>query len=120
TPQVDALATFAPPLTREHGRLDLGKSAREVVNLVRGLSPRPGAYSSASAKTLKVLTARVAVEDGEHGAPGTVIRAGKSALWVAAGRGVVELVRAQVEGRKPMSAVDLVNGRALKLGDVLG
>ncbi|HVU01171.1 MAG TPA: methionyl-tRNA formyltransferase [Polyangiaceae bacterium] len=119
-PQDPALATHAPPLTREHGRIDFAADAGSIVNLVRGLSPRPSATTTVSGKLLKVLAARVASGTERLGEPGAVVRAEKGALWVAAGRGAVELVRAQLEGKKAVSGADLVNGRAVKLGDVLG
>jgi len=53
-------------------------------------------------------------------APGTVVRADRGGLWITAGDGLVELARAQLEGKRVMEPSDLVNGRALSLGDVLG
>ena len=119
-PQDSSRATLAPPLTRDHGRLDFGADAAAVVNLVRGLSPRPGATTVLGDRTLKILAARVGPSGPAVGAPGTVVRADKGGLWIAARSGTVELLRAQLEGKKPMSGPDLVNGRALRLGDVLG
>jgi len=121
TPQDPALATLAPPLTREHGRIDWARSRAEIANLVRGLSPKPGAHTTRQGKGIKVLCARVDPASGRVDAPpGTVVRADRGGLWVATADGVLELVRAQVEGKKVMEATDLVNGRALSLGDVLG
>jgi methionyl-tRNA formyltransferase len=119
-PQDAARATLAPPLTREHGRIDWSRNARDVANLVRGLSPRPGAWTTLGGRTLKVLGARPGPAGQAGGMPGTVVRADKAGLWIAAQDGTVDLVRGQLEGRKVMSAADLVNGRALRLGDVLG
>src|SRR5689334_7222204 len=45
-PQDGSLATFAPPLDREHARIDWAASAPVIVNQVRGLSPRPGAFTT--------------------------------------------------------------------------
>jgi methionyl-tRNA formyltransferase len=121
TPQDTSRATYAPPMEKEHARLDWGLPARDIVNRVRGLSPRPGAYTTITGRTFKVLSARVApggVSDPDKA--GTVIRADKGGLWIAAADGAVELVQAQVEGRKPMGAADLVNGRAVRLGQILG
>jgi methionyl-tRNA formyltransferase len=119
-PQDSSRATFAPPLTRDHGRLDFDAEAAAVVNLIRGLSPRPGATAPLGGRTLKVLAARVGPSGPPVATPGTVIRADKGGLWIAARSGIVEVLRGQLEGRKPMSGADLVNGRALGLGDVLG
>jgi methionyl-tRNA formyltransferase len=118
-PQDPAAATHAPPLEREHGRIDWSHAAGSVVNRVRGLAPKPGAYTVRAGRTVKVLEARTG--PGPAGAaPGTIVRADRSGVWVAAAERTVEIVRAQVEGKKAMPAADLVNGRALVLGDVLG
>jgi methionyl-tRNA formyltransferase len=119
-PQDAARATFAPPLTREHGRIDWKSDAVSVTNLVRGLSPRPGAFTTLGNRTLKILAAKPGPSGEAVGVPGTVVRADKGGLWIATLSGTVDLRRAQPEGKKPMSGPDLVNGRALRLGDVLG
>jgi methionyl-tRNA formyltransferase len=51
--------------------------------------------------------------------PGTVIRCERDEIWVATGQGVLELHRAQLEGKKPLTARELVNGRAIAAGDLL-
>jgi methionyl-tRNA formyltransferase len=56
----------------------------------------------------------------DSGPPGAVVRADRGGLWIATGDRALEVVRAQVEGKKAMTAADLVNGRALRLGDVAG
>jgi methionyl-tRNA formyltransferase len=117
-PQDETLATLAPPLEREHGRIDFSRSAAEIKNLVRGLAPRPGAYTSIAGKTLRVSRVRASNRTFE-GAPGTVhVHGGEP--WISTGAGAVEIESAQLEGRRVASGRDLVNGRALKPGLVLG
>lgn len=119
--QEHALATHAPPLTRADGALDWALSAEALVNRVRGLAPRPGAHTShvrgESRRGLKVLKARVApaitkLEPGEIGLDGTRV-------LVGTGGGLFEIVEAQLEGKRALSARDLVNGRSLAAGDRL-
>jgi len=119
-PQDEALVTLAPPLSREHGVLDWARSPGDLANQVRGLAPRPGAHTTVAGKTLKILEARAAPADRVIGAPGAVVRADKGGVFVACGTGALEILRGQLEGRKPMGGADLVNGRALRLGDALG
>jgi methionyl-tRNA formyltransferase len=118
-PQDHALATFAPPLTREHARIDWTAPAGRIVDQIRGLSPRPGAFTTLAGRTLKMLAGRVGPAL-DSGPPGAVVRADRGGLWIATGDRALEVVRAQVEGKKAMTAADLVNGRALRLGDVAG
>lgn len=119
TPQDHALATHAPPINREHTEIDWTASARDIVNLVRGMSPRPGAHTSVRGKRLRIARARLAREEAA-GSPGQVVFGIGKELLVVTGRGTVELQRAQLEGRKELDAVDLVNGRALGPSDRLG
>lgn len=120
TPQDHAAATIAPLLEKQDGRVDWAKPARLVHDHVRGMTSWPGAFTTAQGKTLKVLETRLGVEDGEAGAPGTVVSAGKGGIEVACGRGTVRLLRAQLEGKKALGATDLVGGRAIAAGMVLG
>ena len=117
-PQEHEKASHAPPLERSHGALNFARSARELVNQVRGLSPRPGAHTLLQGKPLKVTQVRL--EPGPaRGEPGLVSVEQKRVL-VSTADGTFELCRAQAEGRKELAAIDLINGRALKPGDVLG
>lgn len=121
-PQDSAAATYAPPLTREHGKIDFASASAHIVDQVRGLSPRPAAFTTLAGRTLKVLGSAVgATLDGTDAAkPGTVIRADRGGLWVAAADRAVVILRAQMEGKKVTTGTDLVNGRAVRLGDVFG
>ncbi|MDI1437165.1 methionyl-tRNA formyltransferase [Polyangium sorediatum] len=119
-PQEHAAATMAPMLEKEHGRIDWSKPARAVHDHVRGMTSWPGAFTTCAGKGLKVLATRVALEQGVRGAPGTVTAADKGGVEVACGAGSITLVRGQLEGRKPLSAQELVAGRALTKGMILG
>jgi methionyl-tRNA formyltransferase len=119
-PQDDSLASHAPLIERQHLALDWSQSATELGRLVRGMSPRPGAFTLVGGRVLRVLDARPASGPMPPGAlPGTVSVLGKRAL-VATGSGSLELLSAQVEGKKALAAVDLINGRVLAEGARLG
>ncbi len=115
-PQSEAEATSAPMLRKEDGRIDWSWPAHRVHDHVRGMFPWPSAYTRAGTRTLKVLATRHCAFEGGHERPGTVLLADSGGVFVQCGQGVLELVRAQAEGRKAMSCVDLVHGRAIALG----
>lgn len=119
-PQDHAAASHAPMLTKEHGRIDWSLSARSIRDQIRGFHPWPGAYTTVRGKTLKLIEARVLVEPGLTGAPGVVLEAPRGRLWVACGEGVLDVARAQIEGKKALPADELLRGRAVQLGDQLG
>lgn len=112
TPQDDTLATFAPMLTKEMGRLDWTRPAVELHRQVRGLSPWPGTFTGFRGDVLKVLRARIA--DGS-GSPGEVLPGAR----VATGDGAIELVEVQMPGKRPVSGADWVNGARVSPGEVL-
>ena len=53
----DSLATVAPRLDRGAGHIDWDNDSKQIVNLIRGLSSRPGAYSFLRDKKLKIFYA---------------------------------------------------------------
>lgn len=119
-PQDHEAATKAPMLDKEHGRIAWDRPARRVHDHVRGMTSWPGAFTKAEGKLLKVLGTRVADQEGPAAAPGTIVAADRGGVRVACGEGAIDLLRAQVEGRKALPAADLVAGRALRAGMVLG
>jgi methionyl-tRNA formyltransferase len=120
TAQQDDRATLAPVLKKEDGHIDWNKSAREIHNLVRGMHPWPGAHTAIGAKVLKILATRQSVFRAGDAAPGTVVAADASGLLVAGGDAVIEVVRAQMAGKKPVTGRELAMGRAVGLGQRLG
>jgi methionyl-tRNA formyltransferase len=118
--QDDALATVAPMLEKENGRIDFSKSGQAVHDHVRGMTPWPGAFTTARGKTLKVHATRVTDVPAGNAAPGTVVFADKNRVLVACGERGVELLRVQLEGKKAIAAGDWFVGRGVAEGDRLG
>jgi len=119
TPQDAALATYAPMLKKEHGRIDWTRPAREVRNLVRGMAPWPSAFALHAGKTLKVLLAAVSGESGAAGEPGEFVALGHDGISVACGEGVLRLRVVQPEGGKAMDAWAYAQGRRAAAGERL-
>jgi methionyl-tRNA formyltransferase len=119
-PQDHAAATMAPMLDKEHGRVDWSRPARAVHDHVRGMTSWPGAFTRLAGKTFKLLATRVTEEHGKHGAPGEVVSADKRGIEIACAEGKLALLRGQMEGRKALSAQELVAGRAIIQGTTLG
>lgn len=118
-PQDHSKATLAPILKKEDGRIDFSKPARAVHDHVRGMTPWPGAFTTSRGKTLKVHATRV-VDVQKKEEPGTVVFADKTRVVVACGERGVELLRVQLEGKKPIAATDWFLGRGVAEGDRLG
>lgn len=119
TPQDAALATYAPMLKKEHGRIDWSRPAGEIRNLVRGMTPWPSAFALHAGKTLKVLSSAVAAESAPAGEPGEFVAFGRDGISVACGEGVLRLRIVQPEGGKPMDAWAYAQGRRVATGERL-
>ena len=119
TPQDAALATYAPMLKKEHGRIDWSRPAGEVCNLVRGMTPWPSAFALHAGKTLKVLSSAVAGESGAAGEAGEVVALWRDGIGIACGKGVLRLQVVQPEGGKAMDAWAYAQGRRVATGERL-
>jgi len=116
TPQDGNLATYAPMIKKEHGRIDWGKPAREVRDLVRGMTPWPSAFTDHDGKTLKILAA--SVREGK-GSPGEILSVDRDGVVVACGEEALLLGRVQPEGGRAMSSREYAQGRRVRKGDRL-
>ena len=115
--QDDALTCYAPMLKKEDGLIDWGKDAPGIKNLVRGMTPWPGAYSSLDDKLLKLF--RVQCASGS-GTPGEVLAAGRDGIEVACGEGSIIINELQLEGKKRLAAAEFLAGCKLEPGAFLG
>jgi len=98
-PQDESLATYAPMLQKEAGRLDFHLPAIQLERRVRAFNPWPSAYTFYQEQLLKVHRARAVV--GEGGVPGTrLVIQGVPA--VACTEGLLVLDEVQPAGKKPM------------------
>lgn len=122
TPQDSAQATYAPKLTRENGEIRWTAPWVEVDRQIRGMNPWPGAYTylptPEGPRKLKVFSS--IQQRKKLGTPGTVVRADKNGLLVAAGEGGVLLREVQLEGKKRMNARDFLLGNPVSVGTLLG
>lgn len=118
--QDEALATYAPLLTRETERIDWYKPAQAVHNLVRGLNPWPGAYCLHRDKTLKIWQTGFRPTGTAAQEPGRVIAVSGDSIVVATAAGTVELREVQPENRRRMAAGEYARGYNLDVGEILG
>ena len=113
-PQRHEEATLAPRLKKDDGRLDWTRAARELVNLVRGCNPWPGATTAAPGAALTIW--RAAAVAGPPGpAPGTLVACG-GGLAVATGAGALLPTEVQPENRRAMPWADYLRGARLGAG----
>jgi methionyl-tRNA formyltransferase len=114
-PQPAEAVTYAAKIDKAETAIDFSRSAREVHNHVRGLSPAPGAWlevGTAEGGPERIRVLRSEVVEG-HGTPGTVL---DDRFTVACGEGAARLLEVQRAGRRPMTAAEFLRGFRLAPG----
>jgi len=124
-PQDHAQATYAPMLKKEDGRIDWSMGPQEIINLIRGLNPWPGAYTRWEGMQIKIFKAEVI--SSEFGVwsseiktiePGTIINVSADGICVAAGRDALLITELQPENRSRMSASEFIKGYKIGKGQI--
>jgi methionyl-tRNA formyltransferase len=109
-PQPAAGVTYAAKIDKAEARIDWTVPAIAVARQINALSPFPGAWCLAGTERLKLLQARaISGEAPRKAPPGTHL----GGLAIACGTGAIQITRAQREGRRPMSASDILRGWTL-------
>lgn len=111
-PQNDQQATTAPKLYRENTKIDFSEPAETVHNLIRGLSPIPGAWCNYGDQKMNIYRSEAM--------PGTDLPVGtlttkENRLLVGCGKGSVELKEIQLPGTKRMSGLEFANGYDIRM-----
>lgn len=111
--QNEAEMSYYPMLRKDHGFIEWQKPADEIVNLVRGVQPWPGAATDSPWGILKILSAKAS--SGDNGQePGTILLADSNqGLWVQTGVGRLEILVLQAPGGKAMASKDYLRGHLL-------
>ena len=112
-PQEEALATYAPPITKEMCPVDWTRSPREIANHICGLDPKPGATAVFGDTVFKLFSPRVTGEKSDL-PPGSIAARGKEGLDIVCGGGeVLRVTELQAPGGKRMKAADWLRGHTL-------
>lgn len=104
TPQIHEHATYASKIELSEGEIHWDRPAKELHNLIRAFSPKPGAwcwvYQGNEKKRLKVLRTQL-IQHEEDPSEGVI----------ACGEGALKLLEVQPEGKKVMKAEDWLRGQ---------
>jgi len=119
TPQPAGGITYATKINKREAAIDFSKPATEVMNLIRGLSPFPGAWFEVAPpggkpERIKALAATLTAGDGQ---PGEVL---DDALTIACGSGAIRLIEVQRAGKRAVGGADFLRGFALAKGARIG
>jgi methionyl-tRNA formyltransferase len=104
--QDKTLATYAPKLNREAGRINWNETAEVIERKIRAYNPWPGAFTEFASRNLKVFVASIV---DLRGKPGEILRKDRD-LVVATSDRALSLTEVQLEGKRRMSAPDFLRG----------
>jgi methionyl-tRNA formyltransferase len=114
--QDHACATHAPKIKKEEMIIDWRASTKEIIDLIRALSPKPCARTHFRGHQLKLLAAERGDTCHE---PGTV-HTDKKKLYIGTGNGSVIVTKLQPENRAVISGLDFINGFRIREGEAIG
>ena len=109
-PQDESLATYAPMLKKEDGRLDFTRPAEELSRRVRALQPWPGAWLEYNGEPLKVLKARAGILFTYMFQPPGARLVVENLPAVMTSRDALLLEEVQPAGKNPMSGKSFLAG----------
>lgn len=103
----------APKIFTDTCKIDWHKSVTEIHNLIRGLSPYPGALTSLDGKVLKIFGSKK-IADPVQDIPGTMQTDGKTYLRFSCADGYIDVLNLQLEGKKRMTTSEFLRGYRVK------
>jgi len=117
--QNEADATYAPKIQKDTGHILWDLTSHEILALINGTDPQPGAYFSYGNEKIKCFKPEIIPWVGIE-PPGTLIRAsGQEGLLVKTGDNALSIREIQAPGKKRMEAKVFLRGNALEIGTLL-
>jgi methionyl-tRNA formyltransferase len=117
-PQDHTKASYAPRLKKDDGLIDWRKSAQEIYNLIRGMTPWPTAYTHLEGKALKIFNS-VVIEEEVNGEAGEISGVSREGIRVITGKGSLLIRDVQLQDRKRMKVPEFIQGYRVQTGTVL-
>lgn len=112
--QPDTRLKTAPKIFKDDCRIDWNKSAHEIFNQIRGLSPYPGAFTTLISKEgketgLKIFKS-VKTESDIKTTPGEITSDQKNYVRIGCANGNIEITEVQLEGKRKMNIQEFLRG----------
>ena len=116
--QDDALASYAPMISKKDGKLDFSMDPEKIERMIRAMSPWPGAFADMDGMQIKIWEAEALT--GERTEPaGTIVGVSDEGIEISAGGRSLLAKVIQVPGKKRMAAADYLRGHTVKKGAML-
>ena len=118
-PQDDALATFAPMISKKDGLVDFSMDPERIGRQMRAFDPWPGTFTYYGDTMMKLWQGHAINKPAEQ-APGTVLAAGPEGIDISAGGRILRVTQLQMPGKKRTLAGEYLKGNSIEIGTVLG
>ncbi len=102
----------APKIFTDTCKIDFSKSTTEVHNLIRGLSPFPGAFTMLNGKILKIFRTEIVLSDNQS-MPGEFNTDNKTYIHISCADGYINVKELQLEGKKKMTTIEFLRGNRI-------
>ena len=116
--QCDEESCYAPMLNKDTAKIDWSRSAKVVLNLIRGMNPWPIAHTLYKGETMKIYKAEIG--RNAKGRTGEILKADENGIEILCGDGC-SIIASEVQflGSKRMQVRDYLNGHTIDNGEVL-
>lgn len=118
-PQNHKESSYAPMLTKNLGKIDWHKPAKEIKNLIRGTIPWPSSFTTYKGKTIKIWKSCVINSDKQHD-PGRILKVQSDCILVGTGKDILSIEEIQFSGKKRMSVKNYLIGNNIEEDERLG
>ncbi len=115
-PQSNEGVTYAQKITDADSLIDWNNSAEAISCQIRGLSPRPGAFTYIDGKRLKLFSPSAEIKPENETAPGVIASVAADSITIGCGSGALTIREAQIEGKKQMPIAEFLKGNPLTPG----
>jgi methionyl-tRNA formyltransferase len=115
--QAESEVSKAPKIFPEDCLINFNQPVKKVHDFIRGLSPKPGAYSYYKDKRLKLFDSSISDSNNVRTDFGCLVSTGRSdVIHIQCNPGVIEIKEIKLEGKRQMPVADFLRGHALPIG----
>ena len=118
-PQDEMMATYAAKILKDTGHIDWAKTSRQILYLINGTDPTPGAYLIYQDEKIKCFRPEILIWEGQE-KPGTILIADdRDGLVIKTEDGALKIDEVQAPGKKRMGATVFLRGKKLEMGTIV-
>ena len=118
TSQDDSLSSYAPMIYKATGKIDWNRSGIDILNLIKGVIPWPGAFTSYKDETLKIYKAEV-LERFNKEESGKIVKVSNQGVFVNCEDSTLLIKELQFPNKKRMEVKEYLKGNTIEVGVIL-